>query len=91
MFSFGLTEKQVMTVNLHQMNTAQAKAWLYDKVSAAPKEIREIEVIHGFHGGTALQNMVRKSFRHPRVQSKVIPLNQGSTILILKAGSSARA
>ena len=84
MFSFGLTEKQVMTVNLHQMNTAQAKDWLYQKVSSAPREIREIEVIHGFHGGTALQNMVRKSFCHPRVRSKVIPLNQGSTILILR-------
>ena len=84
MFSFGLTEKQVMTVNLHQMDTVQAKKWLSRKVTEAPKEVREIEVIHGFHGGTALQNMVRKSFTHPRVRSKVIPLNQGSTILILK-------
>ena len=84
MFSFGLTKNQVMTVNLHQMNTAQARDWLYQKVTAAPKEIREIEVIHGFHGGTALQTMVRKSFRHPRVQSKVLGLNSGSTILILK-------
>ena len=84
MFSLGLTSRQVMTVNLHQMNTAQAKDWLYQKVSSAPKEIREIEVIHGFHGGTALQNMVRKSFSHPRVKSKVLPFNQGSTILILK-------
>ena len=84
MFSFGLTEKQVMTVNLHQMDCRQAKQWLYQKVSAAPREVREIEVVHGFHGGTALQNMVRKSFQHPRVKSKVLGLNQGSTILILK-------
>ena len=84
MFTFGLTENQIMTVNLHEMDTAQAKQWLYSKVSAAPKEIREIEVIHGYHGGTALQNMVRKSFSHPRVKNKILGLNQGSTILILK-------
>ena len=84
MFTFGLTENQIMTVNLHEMDTAQAKQWLYSKVSAAPKEIREIEVIHGYHGGTALQNMVRKSFSPPRVKSKILGLNQGSTILILK-------
>ncbi len=84
MFSFGLTDKQVMTVDLHQMNTAQAKDWLYAKVTKAPREIREIEVVHGFHGGTALQNMVRKSFTHPKVRSKVLGLNPGTTILILK-------
>ena len=83
MFSFGLTEKQVMVVDLHQMDSKQAKQWLSSKVTAAPREIREIEVIHGYHGGTALHNMVRKSFRHPRVKSKIIPLNQGSTILVL--------
>ena len=83
MFSLGLTEKQVMVVDLHQMDSKQAKQWLYSKVTSAPREIREIEVIHGYHGGTALQNMVRKSFRHPRVKSKIIPLNQGSTILVL--------
>ena len=84
MFSFGLTDKQVMVVDLHQMDCKQARQWLYGKVSSAPKEIREIEVIHGFHSGTALQNMVRKSFSHPRIRSKVLGLNQGSTILILK-------
>ena len=84
MFSFGLTEKQVMTVNLHQMNTAQARDWLSQKVSGAPKEIREIEVIHGYHGGTALKNMVQKSFRHPRVKGKILTGNPGSTILILR-------
>ena len=84
MFSFGLTDKQVMVVNLHQMDCRQAKIWLSEKVTAAPKEIREIEVIHGYHGGTALRDMVRKSFSHPRVKGKVVPLNQGSTILVLK-------
>ena len=84
MFSFGLLPNQVMTVDLHQMDAKQAKDFLYAKVTKAPKTVREIEVVHGFHGGTALQNMVRKSFKHPRVEKIVLGLNQGSTILILK-------
>ena len=86
MLDFALSDRQILTVDLHQMNTAQAKDWLYARVTAAPKEIREIHVIHGYHGGTALQNMVRRSFRHPRVKSKVLGLNQGTTILVLRQG-----
>ena len=81
---WGPKENEIMTVNLHNMDTAQAKKWLTAKVSAAPKHIKEIEVIHGYHGGTAIMNMVRKSFTHPRIKRKILSLNQGSTILILK-------
>lgn len=73
-----------MTVDLHQMTTAVAKNHLAAKVTHAPKEVREILVIHGYHGGTALQNMVRKSFRHERVSRVILGLNPGETILILK-------
>lgn len=73
-----------MTVDLHTMSTAQAKKFLEMKVSSASREIREVEVIHGYHGGTALQQMVRKGFKHPRVQAKLLGLNQGTTILVLK-------
>ena len=52
-----------MTVDLHTMSTAQAKKFLEMKVSSASREIREVEVIHGYHGGTALQQMVRKGIQ----------------------------
>ena len=84
MGSFGLRENEIMTVDLHTMNVSEAKAWLKGKVDRAPREIREIEVIHGYHGGTALKNMVLRSFHHPRVRQKIMGLNPGSTILILK-------
>ena len=77
-------ENQTMTVDLHTMSAAEGKKWLTDKVTGAPKGVREIEVIHGYRGGTALQNMVRKAFRHPRVERKILGMNPGTTILILK-------
>ncbi len=84
MFDFNRKESEVMTVDLHDMRVSEAKAWLQRKVSSAPKEIKEIVVVHGYRGGTALMNMVRKSFQHPRVKQKMVGLNQGTTILILK-------
>ena len=82
--AFPWEKKKTLTVDLHQMTTSEAKQWLTMKVTAAPKNTEEIEVIHGYRGGTALGQMVRKSFRHPRVRSVVLGLNPGTTILILK-------
>ena len=84
MFSLGLRENEIMTVDLHEMRVSEAKNWLSARVSRAPKQIREIVVVHGYRGGTAVQNMVRKSFKHPRVSRVVLGLNPGETILILK-------
>ena len=44
----------------------------------------EIEVIHGYTGGTALRDFVRREFTHPRIERKFLSLNQGITTLILK-------
>ena len=79
----NFTASPVLTVDLHTMQCAEAKKYLSQKLDSAPKDCMEIEVIHGYHGGTALMNMVR-SFRHPRLKSKSIGLNQGSTTFILK-------
>lgn len=84
MFDWNRKESEVMTVDLHEMRVSEAKTWLQAKVSHAPKEIKEIVVVHGYHGGTALMNMVRKSFQHPRVKQKIVGFNLGTTILILK-------
>ena len=73
-----------MTLDLHGMDSAQAKKWLQARVSAAPGGTRQILVIHGYRGGTALQNMVRRSFRHPRVERVILGLNPGETLLLLK-------
>ena len=84
MFDWEPKESEVMTVDLHEMRVSEARTWLQGKVSRAPKEIKEIVVIHGYHGGTALMHMVRRSFQHPRVKQKIVGTNLGTTILLLK-------
>ena len=75
---------ETMTVDLHNMNMAQAHAYLKSRLDRAPAEIREVVVIHGFNSGCALQKMVRKDFRHPRIKGKILSMNQGVTSLLLK-------
>lgn len=52
-------------------------------LESLPKDTREIVVIHGYHQGNTLQQMVR-SFKHPMVERKILGLNQGETIFLIK-------
>ena len=77
-------EAETLTLDLHGMDVGQAKKWLMSRVTGAPKETKQILVVHGYRGGTALQTMVRKGFRHQRVERVILGLNPGETILVLK-------
>ena len=45
--------------DIHGMRVLEAKRELETLIGRADKSIREIVVIHGYHGGSALKNMVR--------------------------------
>ena len=70
--------------DIHGMRVLEAKRELETLIGRADKSIREIVVIHGYHGGSALKNMVRSELPHPRIQQKILSLNQGETTLLLK-------
>ncbi len=70
-------------VDIHGYTAAEAKKILIQKIAAAPKGC-EITVIHGFHGGQALKNMVRNDLKHPRIKRKILGLNQGETIIVVE-------
>ncbi len=71
-------------LDLHGHTTESAKAKLNDTLKHLPKDVREIQVIHGYRGGTALRDTVRK-YSHPKIERKILGLNQGITTLIIKA------
>jgi DNA-nicking Smr family endonuclease len=74
----------IMTVDLHGMTVNEARAELTRVLKTCPAHITEIDVIHGYTKGQALQSFVRKDFSHPRVERKILTMNNGSTTLILK-------
>lgn len=71
------------TVDIHGLTISEAKRKLEQIISSAPPK-SEITVIHGYHGGQALQNMVRKRLKHKRIKQKILSMNFGETILILE-------
>lgn len=72
-----------MELDLHGLTSAEARAKLDDTLKTLPKDVGELTVVHGYRGGTALRDMVRR-YRNPKIERKVLGLNQGSTIFVIK-------
>ncbi len=79
-----LKPEEILTIDLHEMTVAEAEYYLEKELDTAPEYIKVVEVIHGFHKGRAILNMVRKEFFHPRIKRKYIGLNGGITKFELK-------
>ena len=74
----------VATADLHGVYERDARALLTGWLNTAPKTLTELRVIHGYQHGTALRDMIRKEFSHPRVKAVLPALNPGETRLVLK-------
>ncbi len=75
----------IIELNIHGMNTVQAKACIDSALKKATNATYRIRVIHGYQRGTALKDLVRKTYRsHPKVLRLEIGLNQGQTDLVLR-------
>ena len=75
---------RVMEVDIHGMTEEQAKKRLETLLSRADPSLEELVVIHGYHNGHALRDMVQHRLRHRRIAAKLISLNPGATRLLLK-------
>lgn len=71
-----------LSVDIHGMRCEEAKERLLWLLGHQCKGINEVTVIHGYHSGRVLQDMVRK-LKHPRIERKLLSMNQGETVLVL--------
>ena len=72
------------SIDLHGHTIESAKKYLDTSLKNLPPDVREVEVIHGFHQGTALRDLIRR-YKHPKIERKILGLNQGTTIFIIKS------
>jgi len=70
-------------IDIHGMTVSDAKIKLERLIAAAPADITEITVIHGYKHGDALSNMVRKALKSKRIKQRIISLNPGETVLVI--------
>ena len=73
-------------INLHGFTVEQAREELVGFLDELEEDVAEVNVVHGYKGGTALRDMIRREFNHPRVQRKLLSMNPGVTIFLVKRG-----
>lgn len=75
----------VQELDLHGMTVYQAQVAVDAALKRAGSGLYRLRLIHGSHGGTALQQMVRTRYRgHKRVLRIELGLNAGQTELVLR-------
>ena len=77
--------KPVIEIDIHGMQRKQAKIYIDSILKKVGKNVFRIEIIHGFHGGSALRDMVRSTYKNnPKVKRIELGLNNGATTLVLR-------
>lgn len=80
-----ISDEERIIVDLHNMEEQEARFYLERAIDTAEDRIKEIVVVHGYRQGQVILNMVRKEFRHKRIEKKVVPYNKGVTLIYLKS------
>lgn len=77
--------ESIVKLDLHGKNTYQARVALDAMLRRARCGTYRIRCIHGFHGGTALRDMIRSEYaRHPKVIRLEAGADGGTTDLVLR-------
>ena len=79
-FGYGIIE-----IDIHNMTVTQAAVAVDAKIRRAGGSVYRVRVIHGYHGGTALRDMVRSRYRgNQKVLRIENGVNPGCTDLVLR-------
>ncbi len=71
------------TLDLHNLTKQEALASLIYELGSIDSNFDCLIIVHGYHGGTIIKNLVRKEFEHNMIAEKV-NLDAGRTIYLLK-------
>ncbi len=71
-------------IDLHGKKAYQARVVIDGALRRAGAEVYRIRVIHGYHGGDALRELVDSYAAHPRVKRVERGANEGSAEIILR-------
>ena len=72
-----------LDLDIHNHTVESARKLITSTLKNLPPDVREINIIHGYHQGTALRDMVRK-YSNSKIERKILVLNQGITTFIIK-------
>ena len=70
-------------IDLHGHTVDSARALITNTLKTLPCDVREVEFIHGYRGGTALRDMVSR-YSNSKIERKIFGLNRGVTIFVIR-------
>ena len=80
-----MVQSGTIRLDLHGMTWWQAQAAIDAALRRAGRSVYRLELIHGYHGGTQLRDMIRRTYAaHPKVLRLELGLNPGITELVLR-------
>ena len=75
----------IIELDIHGMNQSQAQAYIDQYLAKVPNHVYRIRIIHGYHGGTGLREMIQREYRnYDQVLRMQMGNNPGETLLILR-------
>lgn len=75
----------IVTVDLHGKTAYQAKITVDALLRRASGGTYRLRLIHGFHEGTALRDLLRAEYsKHPKVKRLLLSPDGGTTELVLR-------
>lgn len=72
-------------IDIHGYTVEEAKRYIEKTIANLDKDVTELVVIHGYHGGNQLKNLLSNpnGIRSKRIRRRKYTMNQGETILEL--------
>ena len=80
-----MTSSSIITIDVHGMTQYQAQIAISAQLRRANSGVYRLRIIHGYHGGTALRDMIRREYgKNTKVKRIEFGMNQGETDLVLR-------
>lgn len=74
----------IVELDLHGMNTYQAQITIDAALRRAGGGTYRLRLIHGYHGGTAIRDMLWTTYTHRGDVRRLVSVNEGTTDLVLR-------
>lgn len=74
----------IVELDLHGMNTYQAQIAIDAALRRATAGTYRLRLIHGYHGGTAIRDMLWTVYTHRSGVQRLVSVHNGVTDLVLR-------
>ena len=75
----------ILELDLHGSSQYQARIRINAALRRAGRDVYRIRLVHGYRGGTALRDMIRREYKsHPKILRLELGLNPRDTDLVLR-------